>query len=88
MCEGGVELRKYGEIGRLLVDIGGELLGERRKAGLDRGMGGNCRGKLDGYREVPYHYRYPGVSGQDRVYRQDYLLHVMRTYFNENSTNK
>ena len=64
MCEGGAELRRRGEGGRMLVEMGGELLGERRQHGLLVGFtGGNCRTKYQDCRDIPNHYRVPGVGG-------------------------
>ena len=88
MCEGGVELRKHGEFGRLLVDMGGELLGERRKIGLERGIYGECYDVFEVCREVPYHYRYPGLSNGEYYHSQDYLIQVMWKMFNESIVNK
>ena len=84
MCEGGVELRKYGEFGRLLVELGGELLGERRKTWLGRGLNeGMCGKVFEGCREIPYHYRHPGVMEKGH-YRHHDLLKLMMKIFKEN----
>ena len=63
MCEGGAELRRRGEGGRILVEMGGELLGDQRYHGLAVGFeGGDCRRKYFECRDIPNHYRVPGVG--------------------------
>ena len=64
LCEGGMELRREGgEGGRLLADMGGELLGERRQTWLSRGLyEGVCGEVYDSCHHLPHHYRHPGVS--------------------------
>ena len=63
MCEGGVELRtEGGEMGRLLTDMGGELLGKRRHVWLTRGLyEGVCDEVFDTCNNLPHHYQHPGV---------------------------
>ena len=80
-----MELRKYGEFGRLLVDIGGELLGEMRKTWLGRGLDeGMCGKVFEGCRKIPYHYRHPGVMDVGHYRSHDYLFKLMMTIFKEN----
>ena len=64
MCEGGAELRRRGEGGKMLVEMGGELLGDRRHHGLLVGFtGSSCGTKYKECRDIPNHYRVPGVGG-------------------------
>ena len=63
MCEGGREVGGRGEGGKLLVEMGGELLGSRRQRALIHGYEGvDCRRKFPGCGTLPQHYRVPGVS--------------------------
>ena len=67
MCEGGAQLRGYGFPGRILVDLGGELLGERKHTWLKKGLyNGDCGAAFDACDELPEHYQYPLVDTEGR----------------------
>ena len=79
MCEGGAELRRRGEGGKMLVEMGGELLGDRRHHGLLVGFtGGSCRTKYQECRDIPNHYRVPGVGGGGAYTNPANIIHIIK----------
>ena len=79
MCEGGAELRRRGEGGKMLVEMGGELLGDRRHHGLLVGFtGGSCRTKYKECRDIPNHYRVPGVGGGGAYTKPANIIRIVK----------
>ena len=84
MCEGGLELRHRGEMGSMLVEMGGELLGESRQQGLVEGLqGDDCRSKYWRCRKIPDHYRHPGVGKGGQYSKPDAILEMIKDSVNK-----
>ena len=84
MCEGGLELRKRGEVGKMLVEMGGELLGEKRQQGLVVGLGEeDCRRKYWKCREIPNHYRTPVVGDGGAYSKPETILEMIKVAVDE-----
>ncbi|XP_023334789.1 uncharacterized protein LOC111706212 [Eurytemora carolleeae] len=68
MCEGGREARKYGKVGRIVGEGGGETLGSWRKHSLLQGLNGeNCGVLYSECSNYPPHYRTPEVEDPDSL---------------------
>ena len=79
MCEGGKELRKRGEGGRMLLEMGGELLGSKRYHGLTEGFEGvDCKTRYRDCVSFPKHYRLPGVSEGGSYTEPENILHMVK----------